>query len=142
MPIPSHGPDSGFVVFADVQKTHDGETLVVRDLNLSISRGEFLTVLGPSGSGKTTTLTMLAGFETPPGGQIFLDGRAINALAPYKRNIGMVFMNYALFPPMTVGENLAFPLQVRRLGRDDFLIKVPVGRSEASLAPGAPIRFT
>jgi putative spermidine/putrescine transport system ATP-binding protein len=124
MPMPSNGPDSGFVVFADVQKTYDGETLVVRDLNLSISRGEFLTLLGPSGSGKTTTLMMLAGFETPTGGQIFLDGRAINALAPYKRNIGMVFQNYALFPHMTVGENLAFPLQVRRLAREEIAKRV------------------
>jgi len=96
-----------------VRKTYDGDHLVVRDLDLQIARGEFLTLLGPSGSGKTTTLMMLAGFETATGGEIFLDGRPINRLAPEKRNIGMVFQNYALFPHMTVAENLAFPLSVR-----------------------------
>jgi putative spermidine/putrescine transport system ATP-binding protein len=110
---------SGFVVFADVQKSYDGETLVVRDLNLSIRQGEFLTLLGPSGSGKTTTLMMLAGFETPTSGSIYLDGKQIDAVAPFKRNIGMVFQNYALFPHMTVAENLAFPLQVRSLSREE-----------------------
>ncbi|HWA51277.1 MAG TPA: ABC transporter ATP-binding protein [Dongiaceae bacterium] len=118
------GQPGGFVVFADVQKSYDGETLVVRDLNLSIRRGEFLTLLGPSGSGKTTTLMMLAGFETPTSGRIFLDGREINDVAPYKRNIGMVFQNYALFPHMTVEENLAFPLQVRRLSREEMAKRI------------------
>ena len=97
-----------------VQKTYDGETLVVRDLNLDIAEGEFLTMLGPSGSGKTTTLMMLAGFETATHGEIFLDGQPINRLAPEKPNIGMVFQSYALFPHMTVAENVAFPLSVRR----------------------------
>ncbi len=115
---------AGFVVFADVQKSYDGETLVVRDLNLSIRRGEFLTLLGPSGSGKTTTLMMLAGFETPTSGRIHLDGRQIDSVAPFKRNIGMVFQNYALFPHMTVAENLAFPLQVRKLPREDVAKRI------------------
>ena len=99
-----------------VQKTYDGETLVVRDLNLDIAEGEFLTMLGPSGSGKTTTLMMLAGFETATHGEIFLDGQPINRLAPEKRNIGMVFQSYALFPHMTVFDNVAFPLSVRKVG--------------------------
>lgn len=111
--------EQGFVVFDKVQKTYDGETLVVKDLNLSIGRGEFLTMLGPSGSGKTTCLMMLAGFETVTSGEIRLGGRPINALPPYKRGIGMVFQNYALFPHMTVGENLSFPLEVRGIGRSD-----------------------
>jgi putative spermidine/putrescine transport system ATP-binding protein len=102
-----------FVQLKGVQKTYDGETLVVRDLNLEIQEGEFLTMLGPSGSGKTTTLMMLAGFETATHGEIFLDGNPINQLAPEDRNIGMVFQSYALFPHMTVAENVAFPLQVR-----------------------------
>ena len=72
-------------------------------------------MLGPSGSGKTTCLMMLAGFETATHGEIRLDGRPINNIPPHKRGIGMVFQNYALFPHMTVGENLAFPLQVRKL---------------------------
>jgi putative spermidine/putrescine transport system ATP-binding protein len=103
------------VTFRKVQKTYDGENLIVRDLNLDVRRGEFLTLLGPSGSGKTTCLMMLAGFETPTGGEIRLAGRVINSVPPHKRNIGMVFQNYALFPHMTVRENLRFPLAIRRL---------------------------
>ncbi len=113
-----------FVVFDGVQKSYDGETLVVKDLNLRISKGEFLTMLGPSGSGKTTCLMMLAGFETATHGDILLDGRPINNIAPNKRNIGMVFQNYALFPHKTVAENLAFPLAVRRVGRAERDTKV------------------
>jgi putative spermidine/putrescine transport system ATP-binding protein len=116
--------DGGFVVFDHVQKSYDGETLVVKDLNLSIGKGEFLTMLGPSGSGKTTCLMMLAGFETATNGEIRLDGRPINQVPPEKRGIGMVFQNYALFPHMTVGENLAFPLEVRGMGRADREAKV------------------
>ena len=107
-----------FVAFEQVQKSYDGVTLVVKDLNLHIGKGEFLTMLGPSGSGKTTCLMMLAGFETATHGEIRLDGRPINQVPPHKRGIGMVFQNYALFPHMTVGENLAFPLEVRGLGKD------------------------
>ena len=103
------------VTFRKVQKTYDGENLIVRDLNIDVRRGEFLTLLGPSGSGKTTCLMMLAGFETPTGGEIRLAGRVINSVPPHKRNIGMVFQNYALFPHMTVRENLRFPLAIRRL---------------------------
>jgi len=103
------------VRFIDVQKSYDGETLVVKNFNLDIARGEFLTMLGPSGSGKTTCLMMLAGFEPATHGEITLNGSAINNVPPYKRGIGMVFQNYALFPHMTVAENLAFPLQVRKI---------------------------
>ena len=111
--------NEAFVRFADVQKSYDGETLVIQNLNLDIERGEFLTMLGPSGSGKTTCLMMLAGFETATYGEIYLDGRPINNVAPHRRDIGMVFQNYALFPHMTVHENLAFPLEVRKLGRTE-----------------------
>ncbi|WP_136636250.1 ABC transporter ATP-binding protein [Pseudooceanicola onchidii] len=113
-----------FVEFERVQKSYDGETLVVKDLNLSLPKGEFLTMLGPSGSGKTTCLMMLAGFETATHGEIKLDGRPINNIPPHKRGIGMVFQNYALFPHMTVAENLAFPLEVRRMGKSDREAKV------------------
>jgi putative spermidine/putrescine transport system ATP-binding protein len=109
-----------FVRFEDVQKSYDGETLVVKSLNLDIARGEFLTMLGPSGSGKTTCLMMLAGFETPTHGRIVLDGRPINDVPPWRRDIGMVFQSYALFPHMTVAENLAFPLAVRRIARAEI----------------------
>ena len=108
-----------FVQFKNVQKTYDGEILVVKDLNLDIENGEFLTMLGPSGSGKTTCLMMLAGFETPTQGQILLGGTELNNVPPHKRGIGMVFQNYALFPHMSVAENLAFPLEVRKLSKAD-----------------------
>ena len=110
-------PGDAFVAFEHVQKSYDGQTLVVKDLNLSIGKGEFLTMLGPSGSGKTTCLMMLAGFETATHGEIRLDGRPINQVPPHKRGIGMVFQNYALFPHMTVGENLSFPLEVRGMAK-------------------------
>ncbi|MFU8834815.1 ABC transporter ATP-binding protein [Roseovarius autotrophicus] len=108
-----------FVEFERVQKSYDGETLVVKDLNLSIPKGEFLTMLGPSGSGKTTCLMMLAGFETATHGDIRLEGRPINHIPPHKRGIGMVFQNYALFPHMTIAENLSFPLEVRGMGKSE-----------------------
>ncbi len=112
------------VLFEQVQKSYDGETLVVKNLNLEISRGEFLTMLGPSGSGKTTCLMMVAGFEAATHGEIYLDGRPINSVPPHKRGIGMVFQNYALFPHMTIAENLAFPLQVRGVSKADAQQKV------------------
>ena len=111
--------DKAFVEFERVQKSYDGETLVVKDLNLSLPQGEFLTMLGPSGSGKTTCLMMLAGFETVTHGDIRLNGVSINNIPPHKRGIGMVFQNYALFPHMTVAENLSFPLEVRKMGKSD-----------------------
>jgi putative spermidine/putrescine transport system ATP-binding protein len=107
-----------------VQKSYDGVNLVVKDLNLSMPKGEFLTMLGPSGSGKTTCLMMLAGFETATHGDIRLDGTSINNIPPHKRGIGMVFQNYALFPHMTVAENLAFPLEVRKIGKSEREEKV------------------
>lgn len=108
---------STLVRFEGVRKSYDGRTLVVRDLNLDIHQGEFLTLLGPSGSGKTTTLMMLAGFEQPTEGRILLDGRDIARMPPHKRGLGVVFQNYALFPHMTVAENVAFPLSVRGISR-------------------------
>ncbi|MBS1155556.1 MAG: putative ATP-binding component of transporter [Proteobacteria bacterium] len=108
-------PDT-LVSFRQVQKSYDGETLIVKNLNLEIRRGEFLTLLGPSGSGKTTSLMMLAGFEVPTSGEIRLDGKLLNNVPPHKRDIGMVFQNYALFPHLTIFENLAFPLKVRNEG--------------------------
>lgn len=115
---------STIVSFKNVQKTYDGESLVVKNLNLDIEEGEFLTMLGPSGSGKTTCLMMLAGFETATQGQILLKNREINRIPPEKRNIGMVFQSYALFPNMSVRENLAFPLKVRRLPKPEIEVRV------------------
>jgi putative spermidine/putrescine transport system ATP-binding protein len=109
-------PDAEPLVrFAGVQKTYDGVSLVVRQLDLDIRRGEFLTLLGPSGSGKTTTLMMLAGFESPTAGEILLAGKPITRTPPHQRDFGMVFQNYALFPHMTVGQNVAYPLTVRKV---------------------------
>jgi len=116
--------DGAFVEFDRVQKSYDGEALVVKDLNLAIGKGEFLTMLGPSGSGKTTCLMMLAGFETATHGEIRLGGQEINNIPPHKRGIGMVFQNYALFPHMTVAENLSFPLEVRKMGKSEREAKV------------------
>ena len=115
---------NALVTFTGVQKTYDGHTLVVRDLNLEIQKGEFLSLLGPSGSGKTTTLMMLAGFESPTSGEISLNGVPITRTPPHKRNFGMVFQNYALFPHMTVADNIAYPLTVRKLGKADVEAKV------------------
>ena len=112
------------VRFQRVQKTYDGEHLVVRQLDLDIHRGEFLSLLGPSGSGKTTTLMMLAGFESPTSGEILLDGRQITGTPPHKRHFGMVFQNYALFPHLTVGQNVAYPLTVRKVSKDDQVTRV------------------
>ena len=122
-----------FVKFDKVDKSYDGKVLVVKDLQLDIAEGEFITMLGPSGSGKTTCLMMLAGFETPTNGEIYLDGNAISSIPPHKRGIGMVFQNYALFPHMTVYENLAFPLRVRKIPKDEADKKIDKALSMVSL---------
>jgi spermidine/putrescine ABC transporter ATP-binding subunit len=96
---------------------HYGGVGAVRGISLEIRSGEFLTLLGPSGSGKTTTLMMIAGFETPSAGDIMVDGRSVTAIPPNKRNLGMVFQNYALFPHLTVADNIGFPLKQRGVDR-------------------------
>ncbi len=98
----------------DVEKAY-GSVTAVNGVSVSLSNGEFLSFLGPSGSGKTTTLAMIAGLVPPSGGEILLAGKPINPLPPYRRNIGVVFQNYALFPHMTVAKNIAFPLEMRRV---------------------------
>ncbi|MDF2813002.1 MAG: polyamine transporter ATP-binding protein [Microvirga sp.] len=101
-----------------------GSFKAVDDLSLTVQRGEFLTLLGPSGSGKTTLLMMIAGFVQPDRGNIFLDSRPIAHLPPEARNFGMVFQGYALFPHLTVFENVAFPLKVRKKPRAEIEEKV------------------
>lgn len=128
-----------FVEFERVQKSYDGENLVVKDLNLAMPKGEFLTMLGPSGSGKTTCLMMLAGFETATHGDIRLDGVSINNIPPHKRGIGMVFQNYALFPHMTVAENLSFPLEVRKMGKSEREQKVKRALDMVQMGPLAGV---
>ncbi|MCY4264923.1 MAG: ABC transporter ATP-binding protein [Gammaproteobacteria bacterium] len=103
------------IEFVNVSKSYDGKTQVLPNLNLSVRQGEFLTLLGPSGSGKTTCLMLLAGFESPSSGEIRVNGESIHNLPPQNRDMGMVFQNYALFPHMTVGKNLSFPLEIRKM---------------------------
>ena len=128
------------VRFENVQKSYDGEILVVKDLNLNMAKGEFLTMLGPSGSGKTTCLMMLAGFEPATHGEIYLDNVPINRVPPHKRGIGMVFQSYALFPHMTIGENLAFPLEVRKMGKSERDKKVKIALDMVQLGDFADRR--
>ncbi len=113
-----------FLQLRGIRKTYDGVHYAVENLDLDVRRGEFLTLLGPSGSGKTTTLMMLAGFETMTAGDILLDGRSLGEKPPHRRNMGVVFQSYALFPHMTVAGNLAFPLEIRGIGRAEIDARV------------------
>ena len=118
------GAYDAFLRFVGVKKSYDRKILVVKGFDLDVARGEFITLLGPSGSGKTTVLMMLAGFESVTGGDILIDRVPITKTAPNKRNIGIVFQNYALFPHMTVSENLAYPLRARKLEREKIAARV------------------
>ena len=106
------------VSLAGLEKRYD-RVGAVNGVSLDIRSGEFLTLLGPSGSGKTTTLMMIAGFETPTAGDISIDGKSVVDKPPYRRNIGMVFQNYALFPHLTVAENIGFPLKQRGVAKPE-----------------------
>ncbi|TGE00314.1 ABC transporter ATP-binding protein [Methylobacterium nonmethylotrophicum] len=112
-----------FIRLDRVSKAFGGVT-VVDDLDLTIGRGEFVSLLGPSGSGKTTILMMLAGFESPTAGTVSLDGARIDRLPPHRRNMGVVFQSYALFPHRTVAENVAFPLRMRGMARPEVAGRV------------------
>src|SRR5574338_1145694 len=119
-----------------------GEVTAVRDVNLEIQKGELVTLLGPSGCGKTTTLRMIAGFEFPTTGSITLDGREINSLPPHQREMSMVFQSYAIFPHLTVFENIAYGLNVQRLdqkvisSRVDKVLELVHLEGYGSRAPG------
>ena len=95
-----------------------GDNTIISDLSLDIKEGEFFTLLGPSGCGKTTLLRMIAGFNSIEGGDFYFNDKRINDMDPAKRNIGMVFQNYAIFPNMTVENNVAFGLKNRKLSKD------------------------
>ncbi|MCX7362884.1 MAG: ABC transporter ATP-binding protein [Alphaproteobacteria bacterium] len=97
-----------------------GEVRALDGVSLAVESGELLTILGPSGSGKTTLLKVVAGFEKPDGGRVLVDGQDITSLPPAKRDIGMVFQNYALFPHLTVRQNVAFPLEMRNVARPEI----------------------
>jgi putative spermidine/putrescine transport system ATP-binding protein len=100
-----------FLTLTNIQKSF-GQTQVVKNFNMNIEKGEFVSFLGPSGCGKTTVLRMIAGFETPTGGTLTINGKDQRALKPNQRNIGMVFQAYALFPNMSVHDNVAFGMKV------------------------------
>jgi spermidine/putrescine ABC transporter ATP-binding subunit len=104
------------VTLSGLEKTY-GSVGAVLGVSLDVAAGEFLTLLGPSGSGKTSTLMMIAGFETPTAGNIVIDGTSVVGVSPHRRNIGMVFQNYALFPHLTVADNIGFPLKQRGVGK-------------------------
>lgn len=144
-PPPPARSKRGRLELIGLRKSYDTHVAVDR-LDLTIEAGEFFTILGPSGCGKTTTLMMLAGFTEPTSGSIRLDGVPITRQAPQERNIGVVFQSYALFPHMTVGENLAFPLEMRDVPPADIarrvqaaldLVRLPVAdRLPAQLSGG------
>jgi putative spermidine/putrescine transport system ATP-binding protein len=122
------------IEFEHVFKRYPGSAhAAVDDLNLHIEAGEFLTLLGPSGSGKTSTLMLLAGFEAPSAGFIRLDGKSIESLPPHLRNMGVVFQSYSLFPHMTVAQNVAFPLSVRKVPAADIATKVSAALAKVHL---------
>jgi putative spermidine/putrescine transport system ATP-binding protein len=112
-----------FLELENVRKQYSQNT-VVHDFNLSVARGEFVSFLGPSGCGKTTTLRMIAGFETPTAGTIRIDGKDVTNLRPNQRNVGMVFQSYALFPNLTVADNIAFGLKVARMPAEQIKARV------------------
>jgi len=101
-----------------------GKVIAVNDISIHVEKGEFFSLLGPSGCGKTTTLRIIAGFEKPDKGEVYIGETLVNELPPEKRNVGMVFQNYALFPNMTVFDNIAFPLKMKRLPKDEIRRRV------------------
>ncbi|TIQ77889.1 MAG: ABC transporter ATP-binding protein, partial [Mesorhizobium sp.] len=111
------------IQFSSVTKMY-GSVPAVRDLSLTVRRGEFLTILGPSGSGKTTTLMLLAGFEAPSSGDIMIAGHSVASVPSYRRDQGIVFQSYALFPHLTVARNLEFPLEMRGMAPDQRKVRV------------------
>ncbi|KAA0972073.1 ABC transporter ATP-binding protein [Aureimonas fodinaquatilis] len=125
--------ERSFIHLENVSKSY-GPMQVVEGLDLQVKKGEFLSLLGPSGSGKTTILMMLAGFESITSGAMWLDNQKINELPPHKRGMGVVFQNYALFPHMSVAENVAFPLQMRGMGKADIAAKVKTALERVRLS--------
>ncbi|MFT6075592.1 MAG: spermidine/putrescine ABC transporter ATP-binding subunit [Yoonia sp.] len=121
-----------YVEFSAISK-HFGTSVAVADLDLQIEQGEFFSLLGPSGCGKSTTLRMLAGFVKPTTGHIHVNGRDVTALPPEARDIGIVFQNYAIFPHMTVFDNIAFGLVERKLARADIKQKVDAALAEVGM---------
>ena len=129
-----------FLTLTGVQKPFPGGIVAVEDFNLDAERGEFVSFLGPSGCGKTTTLRMIAGFEKPTAGTIVVDGTDITYRAPNQRNVGMVFQSYALFPNMTVADNIGFGLKVRKRPKAEITqARRRAARAHPPRGPGRPL---
>ena len=116
-------PDKSAVQFESVIKRF-GDVVALHEVSLQVRRGEFMTLLGPSGCGKTTLLNLVAGFFSPDGGRVLIAGELVNDVPTYKREIGMMFQNYALFPHMTVAANVAYGLKMRGLPKDEIARRV------------------
>lgn len=128
------GVKTGGIALRDLSKRY-GNFVAVDRVSLEISPGDFISLLGPSGSGKTTTLMMIAGFEMPTSGQILLDGKNITHLPSHRRELGVIFQNYALFPHMTVAENVAYPLRMRRVAKAEVEARVRRILDQVHLGP-------
>ena len=133
-PKSAAAPDK--LVLEQLRKNYQGSN-AVDDVSMRIPTGQFVSMIGPSGSGKTTTLMMIAGFVPPDSGRILLDGKDITALTPQSRGLGMVFQNYALFPHLTVSQNVAFPLEIRRTPRAEIRERVAQALEMVRLSPYA-----
>lgn len=112
-------PARGCEVRVDGLTMHHGASVALGGISLTVRAGEFMTFLGPSGGGKTTTLNLIAGFDQPTRGTVCIDGNDMNGIPPHRRDIGVVFQNYALFPHMTVGQNVAYPLVQRKIDKGE-----------------------
>ena len=118
------GNDDDIAVGFDRVSKRFGDVAALHDISLPIRRGEFMTLLGPSGCGKTTVLNLIAGFFSPDGGEIRIDGERVNDVPTYKRQVGMMFQNYALFPHMSVAANIGYGLKARRLPKTEIARRV------------------
>jgi spermidine/putrescine ABC transporter ATP-binding subunit len=131
---------SGIIQVDKVTKSYRGGIVAVDDLSLSVAEGEFVTLLGPSGCGKTTTLRMIAGFETPSAGRIYLAGEDVTDLPPYRRQVNTVFQDYALFPHMTIRDNVGYGLRVSGVPRADIARRVLEALTTVGLVDKAEAR--
>jgi spermidine/putrescine ABC transporter ATP-binding subunit len=128
--------NSGEILLQNLRKQY-GSYVAVDDVNLAVAPGEFISLLGPSGSGKTTTLMMIAGFELPNSGKVLLDHKDITKLPSHRRELGIIFQNYALFPHMTVEENVAYPLRMRGVKKAEVAARVRSTLEKVQLVPFA-----
>src|SRR5262252_3920530 len=125
-PVPAQPPQSGAPTLLSLRSVakHFGKNVVLRDISLEIAEGEFLTILGESGSGKTTLLRILAGFEQPTTGEVWMSGERLDIQPPYRRRVNTVFQHYALFPHMRVEENVAYGLRIAKRPAEEVQTRV------------------